>query len=368
MAKVSFSNNGQVFYTTLKKAVDQYFTENNIKKTGDWRLYLKAFILLPLSVAMYFFILYGSYSAIAGLLLAVGFGLVLSFIAFNVMHDANHGSFSTKKWVNELMGYTMNVLGSDAFIWKMKHNILHHTYTNVDGLDDDMSKSPILRMSPTQRWVPAHKFQFIYMFLIYSISTILWVFLTDMAKYFTRKIIVTEMKLTAKEHIIFWISKVFYVAVYMVIPAVLLGWQTWLVGYLVMNVTMGITFAFVFQTAHIVEKTEFEKAEEKPKTIEYEWAIHELKTTANFAMNNKVVSWFVGGLNFQVEHHLFTRVSHVHYPAIAKIVKAHCEKFDVPYHYYNTMTGAVISHIRLMKQLGNEDVPAKNVDRNELAA
>ena len=112
----------------------------------------------------------------------------------------------------------------------------------------------------------------------------------------------------------------------------------------------------------------FAQTEEKPKTIEYEWAIHELKTTANFAMNNKVVSWFVGGLNFQVEHHLFTRVSHVHYPAIAKIVKAHCEKFDVPYHYYNTMTGAVISHIRLMKQLGNEDVPAKNVDRNDLAA
>ena len=148
MAKVSFSNNGQVFYTTLKKAVDQYFTDNKIKKTGDWRLYIKAMIFLPLAVAMYFFFLYGTYSAIAGILLSVVFGLVLSCIAFNVMHDANHGSFSTRKWVNELMGYTMNILGSDAFIWKMKHNILHHTYTNVDGLDDDMSKSPILRMSP----------------------------------------------------------------------------------------------------------------------------------------------------------------------------------------------------------------------------
>jgi Fatty acid desaturase len=154
MAKVSFSNNGQLFYTTLKKAVDQYFSENKIKKTGDWRLYIKALIFLPLAVAMYFFILYGTYSAFAGIMLSIGFGLVLSFIAFNVMHDANHGSFSTRKWVNEMMGYTMNILGSDAYIWKMKHNILHHTYTNVDGLDDDMSKSPILRMSPTQRWVP----------------------------------------------------------------------------------------------------------------------------------------------------------------------------------------------------------------------
>ncbi len=134
MAKVSFSNNGQVFYTTLKKAVDQYFTENNIKKTGDWRLYIKALIFIPLAFVMYFFFLYGTYSAFAGIVLSAVFGLVLSCIAFNVMHDANHGSFSSKKWVNELMGYTMNILGSDAYIWKMKHNILHHTYTNVDGL------------------------------------------------------------------------------------------------------------------------------------------------------------------------------------------------------------------------------------------
>jgi linoleoyl-CoA desaturase len=368
MAKVSFSNKGQEFFISLKKTVDQYFTDNSIKKTGDWRLYIKAFIFIPLAVAIYFFLLYGNYPALAGMLLSAVFGIVLSCIAFNVMHDANHGSFSSRKWVNELMGYTMNILGSDAYIWKMKHNILHHTYTNVDGLDDDMTKSPILRMSPTQRWVPAHRFQYIYMFVIYAVSTILWVFLTDMAKYFTRKIIVTEMKLTAKEHIIFWISKVFYVAVYMVIPAVILGWQTWLVGYLILNVTMGITFAFVFQTAHIVEITEFENAGEMPKVIGDEWAIHELKTTANFAMKNKVVSWLVGGLNFQVEHHLFTRVSHVHYPAISKIVQEHCAKYNVPYLYFNTMTGAVMSHIRLMKQLGNEVLPAKNIKHGELAA
>jgi linoleoyl-CoA desaturase len=105
-----------------------------------------------------------------------------------------------------------------------------------------------------------------------------------------------------------------------------------------------------------------------PKVIGDEWAIHELKTTANFAMKNKVVSWLVGGLNFQVEHHLFTRVSHVHYPAISKIVQEHCAKYNVPYLYFNTMTGAVMSHIRLMKQLGNEVLPAKNIKHGELAA
>jgi linoleoyl-CoA desaturase len=136
----------------------------------------------------------------------------------------------------------------------------------------------------------------------------------------------------------------------------MLGWQTWLVGYLIINITMGLTLSLVFQLAHVVEKTEFEVAEEKPKVIDTEWAIHELRTTANFAPGNKIVSWFVGGLNFQVEHHLFPRVSHVHYAALSKIVKEHCDQFGIPYHTYPKMRQAVASHIRVMKALGDRNL------------
>ena len=230
--------------------------------------------------------------------------------------------------------------------------MVHHTYTNVDGLDDDIIKTPVLRLCPTQEWKPVHRYQFIYMFLIYSISTILWVFLTDLLKYFSRKIIVTEMKITRKEHIIFWTSKLLYVVFYCVIPIMLVGWQSWIVGYLIVNCTMGLTLALVFQLAHVVEKTEFEVAEDKPKMIDSEWAIHEVKTTANFAANNKIISWFVGGLNYQIEHHLFPRVSHVHYAAISNIVQEHCKQHKLPYHTYNTMSGAIASHVRVMKELG----------------
>jgi linoleoyl-CoA desaturase len=272
------------------------------------------------------------------------------------MHDACHGSYSSRKWVNELMGLTMNALGANAYIWKIKHNVVHHTYTNVDGIDDDIAKSPVLRHCPSQKWMPAHRFQHIYMFFLYAVSTILWVFLTDMIKYFSRKIIVTEMKFTLKEHIIFWVSKLLYIGFYIVIPVLMLGWQTWLAGYLIINITMGLTLSLVFQLAHVVEKTEFEVAEEKPKVIDTEWAIHELRTTANFAPGNKIVSWFVGGLNFQVEHHLFPRVSHVHYAALSKIVKEHCDQFGIPYHSYPKMRQAVASHIRVMKALGDRNL------------
>jgi linoleoyl-CoA desaturase len=354
MAKVSFNNKGQVFFSAVKKSVDDYFQTHKLKKTGNWSLYAKALVLIPLACGIYLYFLFGSYSAFAGMALCLVMGLTLVSIAFNVMHDACHGSYSQKKWVNELLGLTMNALGSNAYIWKIKHNVVHHTYTNVDGIDDDIIKSPLLRLCPTQRWAPAHRFQFIYMFAVYSFSTILWVFVTDMMKYFSKKIVVTEMKISLREHIIFWGSKVLYAVFYILLPVMLVGWQSWLTGYLLVNCTMGLTLALVFQLAHVVEKTAFEQAGEQAKTIDVEWAAHEVKTTANFAPGNAVISWFAGGLNYQIEHHLFPRVSHVHYPALSEIVREQCKQFGLPYHSYPTMTGAVASHIRLMKRLGKK--------------
>jgi linoleoyl-CoA desaturase len=355
MAKVSFNNSGQLFYSSLKKTAEEYFSSNGIRRTGNWKLYTKTLILIPLALCIYVFLLAGNYAPFIGISLSVLLGFTLVSIAFNVMHDACHGSYSSKKWVNELLSLTMNALGSDAFIWKIKHNVIHHTYTNVDGIDDDIAKSPLLRHCASQKWVPAHRFQFIYMFALYAVSTILWVFLTDMIKYFSKKIVVTDMKFSTKDHIIFWTSKVLYVFFYIVLPIVFVGWQAWLVSYLIVNAIMGLTLAVVFQLAHVVEKTAFEKADDKPKVIESEWAIHEIKTTANFAPRSKVISWFVGGLNFQVEHHLFPKVSHVHYPALSRIVEAKCKEFGLPYHAYPTMGEAILSHVKVMKELGKPE-------------
>lgn len=356
MAKVSFNNKNSIFFPALKNSVDQYFAQNNLRKTGNWKLYLKTAILLPLSLGIYVFLLLGTYPAFVGALLTLLLGLGLVAIAFNVMHDACHGSYSSKKWVNDLFSYTMNALGSNAYMWKIKHNVIHHTYTNVDGIDDDIAKSPVLRLCPSQKWVPVHKYQFVYMFFLYSLSTILWAWVTDFTTYLSRRMVVTEMKMPLKEHVIFWVSKLGYFAFYVLLPVLFCGWQAWLIGYLILNVTMGLTLSMVFQLAHIVEKTEFEEAGEKPRQLGTEWAVHELRTTANFAPSNKLVTWFAGGLNFQVEHHLFPRVSHVHYKALSKIVREHCQRFGVPYHSYPRMRQAVASHVRLMKQLGQKEI------------
>ena len=353
MPKITFNNSNHLFFQSVKNSVDAYFKSNRLKKTGNWKLYVKALVLIPVAVAIYIYLLSGNYSWPLGIGLSALFGFTLVCIAFNVMHDACHGSYSGKKWVNEFMGLSMNVLGSNAYIWKIKHNIIHHTYTNIDGVDDDINNRPLLRQCTTQKWLPIHRFQFIYMFILYSVSTLAWMWGTDFFKYFSRKIHTTVInKIDVSQHVIFWLSKLLYVFFYAVVPIYFLGWQAWLTGFLIIHTTMGIALSIVFQLAHVVEKTSFDAVAEDHKIIASEWAIHEIKTTADFAPKNKLIGWLVGGLNFQIEHHLFPQISHIHYPALSKIVQQQCELFGLPYHYYPTMSQAIYSHVRLMKQLG----------------
>jgi linoleoyl-CoA desaturase len=356
MAKITFNNNDNRFFQSLKSSVDQYFEQNKIKKTGDWRLFSKTIILVGSAIAIYSLLMLMTMSALPALLLCGALGFVFASIGFSVMHDANHGSYSTKPKLNDLLGLTANAMGASSFFWKQKHNIIHHTYTNVDGIDDDIAKSPIIRQCESQKWVPAHKVQHLYLLPVYSLSSIFWLFFMDFAKYFTRKIYTTEAwKMTTKNKAIFWATKAGYLAFYIVLPIMVWGFLPWLAGFFMLHVVMGLTLSLVFQLAHVVENTEFEHiALDETKHVETAWAEFQLKTTANFAMGNKVISWFVGGLNYQIEHHLFPKVSHVHYPAISKIVMEKCAEFNLPYNKYATMSEALASHFRVMKFLGKK--------------
>jgi linoleoyl-CoA desaturase len=356
MYKISFNNKDSSFYQDLKSSVEQYFSSTHITKTGNWKLYIKTLILVPAAFYLYFILLFFHFTLIPGILISGLLGFVLASIGFNVMHDACHGSYSKKAWVNNIMGLSLNLLGGNAFIWKFKHNIVHHTYTNIDGIDDDIAKSPVMRQCVSQQWVKAHRFQHFYVVFLYAISSFAWVSVMDFNKYFKQKVYNTDLqKMDLTEHIIFWLSKVLYVVFYIALPVHFAGWQAWAVGFSCMHIIMGLTLAIVFQLAHVVEDVEFVFAPGiEPQKIEEEWAIHQVRTTANFAPRNKLVSWFVGGLNYQIEHHLFPKVSHVHYPAIAPIVKKVCTQHQVHYNEFKTMIDAVISHFHMLRQLGKK--------------
>jgi linoleoyl-CoA desaturase len=357
MPKVTFANKQNLFYTTLKQKVDEYFTSRNLRKTGNWKLFSKTLILVPSIITVYVLLLTVTMPTLVSLLLCALMGVLLASIGFNVMHDACHGSYSSKKWLNNIMGHSLNAIGGNAFFWKQKHNIIHHTYTNIEGADDDIAQSKLLRQSPTQAWMPVHQFQHIYLPFVYALTIFVWVGFRDFQKYFTKKIHNTAIQpMDKQEHVIFWSSKILYAVFYVLIPILCVGWFHWMIGYITMGLSVSIIIAYTFQLAHAVEGTEFDSVGIDDKMMESEWAVHQVKTTANFAPKNRFVNWFVGGLNFQVEHHLFPRISHIHYPAISSIVEQTCRQFNLPYYSYQTVTESIVSHTGIMKKLGQRPV------------
>ncbi|MGN6493141.1 MAG: fatty acid desaturase family protein [Agriterribacter sp.] len=355
MNKITYNNRNAVFFSSLKKMVDRYFEQTGLQKTGDIHQYIKSVVFILAALGLYTALMFIKLPVAAGIAVSLLLGFVLACIGFNVMHDANHGSYSSRKRVNKVLGLTLNALGGNSFIWKQKHNIIHHTYTNIDGVDDDIAKSPFIRICSSQRWVSAHRLQHLYTPLLYAVSSMIWALYQDFEKYFKRKICNTDLrKMAVADHVLFWVSKALYISFYLVFPMTILGWQLWLLCFVCLHIGLGFTLSIVFQLAHVVEETTFEFAGDGDKQIENEWAVHQVKTTANFSTGNKIISWFAGGLNYQVEHHLFPRISHIHYPALSRFVKAQCHAFQLPYNSIPTMSAAIASHFRFIKLMGQK--------------
>ena len=351
--RISFGQQKNLFFPELKKRTKAYFVQQEIASTGNAALFIKAAFFIGTFIIGYVLVVFTAPPVWLALSICAYLGLAASAIGFNLMHDGSHGSFSEKKWLNVLAAYSINILGGDAVLWKNKHNIIHHTYTNIEGHDQDIAQMPVLRINALQKKYGFHHYQHIYCFLVYGLSSILWIFLLDFIKYFSGK--VGNFKLadfTAKDHVIFWATKIVYFSFYLVIPSFYWGWEATIVGFLVFHFVLGITLSTVFQLAHVVGETEFTADHIDSHQIEDEWAIHQLKTTANFATKNKFITWFVGGLNFQVEHHLFPKISHVHYPALNKIVKQVCMEQNVTYHEFSSFGSALNSHLSHLKLIG----------------
>jgi linoleoyl-CoA desaturase len=351
--KISFANNKVAVFAELKKRVKEYFTTTGLENSGNTALYAKAVFFIGTYIGGYLALVTINLPGWLALCLCVYLGLAAAGIGFNLMHDGSHGSFSSKQWLNNLCAYSINFLGGDALLWKNKHNIIHHTFTNIEGHDQDIAMMPILRSNILQKKYYLHKYQHIYSFLVYGLSSVLWVFMLDYIKYFSGKVgNISITGMTLKDHFIFWITKISYISLYLILPAAIWGWGYTIIGFMLYHFMLGTTLSIVFQLAHVVEETEFTDKHFENSKIDDEWAIHQLKTTANFATGNKFVGWYTGGLNFQVEHHLFPKISHVHYPALNKIIKGVCVDMNLPYHEFPTFGKAVRSHLKHLKETG----------------
>lgn len=344
------------FFKTLRKRVNEHFSQNEIPKTGNYKMAIKTTFMLSLYFVPYFLILSEWPAPWVMLLLCVLMGWGMAGIGFSVMHDANHGSYSRYKWLNKLMGYSITLLGGSVFNWKMQHNYLHHTYTNVYEIDEDIHDKPILRLSPYGKLKKIHRYQSWYAMLLYSLATIGWITKKDFAQLFNYNktgLIEKSGHKPSLELIKLIGEKLFYYLYILVVPLLVLSIPWWQVvlGFIVMHLVSGVVITTVFQLAHVVDGPHHYKPPEDGN-IENSWAIHQLFTTANFGTKSRIMSWFVGGLNFQIEHHLFPNICHIHYKSISKIVKKTAKEYNLPYYEFPNFFAAFVSHLKVLHRLG----------------
>ncbi len=352
---------GNDFASTLKKRVKAYFKDNNISKYGGAKMYIKLVVMLSLFFVPYGIMISGKVTNVwmlLGLFMTMGFAI--AGIGMGVMHDANHGSFSKNDTANKIIGRVIGLVGGFRATWIIQHNILHHTYTNIYGYDEDISPAiPLLRFSPEDKKIGAHKFQHIYAWFFYGLMTVMWMTTKDFQQIARYK----KMGLAQTQNTKYWklilelvLFKVLFYAYMVVLPIIVLGsvgisWWVVLLLIFAMHFVAGLTLGSVFQTAHVVPETDFPKPD-RDLSIENNWMIHQLETTADFAPKSRIMAWFVGGLNYQVEHHLFPNISHIHYRAISKIVKDTANEYNVPYYVNKTFFSGLVAHKNMLKQLG----------------
>ncbi len=290
--------------------------------------------------------------------LTVSLAFSLSGIGFAIQHDANHGAYPASPGWRRLLGYTLDLLGTSSYIWRFQHNIDHHTYTNVDGADSDIDVGVLLRLCPQQRRRPIHRYQHLYIWVLYSVYALQWLFWSEWRDLWRSKIGENSFpRPRGRELVGLVIGKLLSLTLWFG-PLALHPLPVYVVTAVSVAGLLGLTLAVVFQLAHVVESTEFPPVEGDPARSADEWAVHQLSTTSNFATGNRLLGWYLGGLNFQVEHHLFSRVCHLHYPSIAPIVRRTCKEFGVVYLEQPTFRSALRSHVRWLRTMGSAAAPA----------
>ncbi len=350
-ARVHFPS-GSTFHTDLKSRVQAYFDSTGREPHGGWAIRVKTAILAAWLMGSYALALFADVGPVLTGLLTVSIGLAMAGIGFSVMHDANHGSYAKSPRLNRLMGFSIDVLGASSHVWRQKHNILHHTYTNIAGLDTDLEASSMLRLAPSQEQRRFHRFQHLYIWILYAVFPLKWWFLDDSRELASGRIASHSFPPARGWALASALGgKVLFVTWAFVVPLLLHPtWKLlplWLLGV----GTLGVVTSVVFQLAHCVSLAQFPEANAGGQ-MQAGWAEHQVATTVDFARRSRLLSWYLGGLNFQIEHHLFPRICHVHYPAVSAIVQKTCGDYGVVYSAEPTLWSALASNLRWLRQMG----------------
>jgi linoleoyl-CoA desaturase len=341
------------FRSTLLNRVDAYFKETGHSKHGDWRMYLKTLLYVGGYFALYAWLVSVPHTVPAFLGVMAIIGATTAAIGLNIAHDASHGGYSARAWVNELVSHSFTIIGVHVYTWKIIHNVIHHTYTNIPGADGDLETVPMLRYydkaTPAK---PYHRFQHLYAFGLYCLATMVWVFRKDYV-HMNKKEHCGYVKPTPPfyEWVLLYFGKGLHYTLFLAIPWLVLEQPLGAVvlGFFLLHMVAGLVLATIFAVGHLVDDALVVPADAAGQ-VHDEWSAHQLRTTANFGTKSAFFYWTVGGLNFQIEHHLFPTICHVHYKALSPIVQATAKEYGLPYTAYASLPQALGAHMRYLRR------------------
>jgi linoleoyl-CoA desaturase len=341
------------FHAEVERRVAAYFQTTRRRERGSWRMYLKTAVILAWCAASYALLVFAAQTWWQAVPLGFCLALGLGAIGFSIQHDGGHRAYSRRRWMNKLASCSLDLMGASSYLWHFKHHIFHHTYVNVPGQDTDIDPGPVLRLSPHQprRWF--HRWQHLYFWPLYAISAPRWHLYGDFKEIFTGWMGPHRIpRPKGWDLVVFWAGKAFSTGLLLVLP--MFFHPVWVVvlSYLLVTGLLGVALSVVFQLAHCVGEADFPAPDPATRRMENSWAVHQVETTVDFARRSRVLCWYLGGLNFQIEHHLFPHVCHIHYPALSGIVEETCREYGVRYAAHPTFWAGVASHVRWLRRMG----------------
>jgi len=345
-------NGDNSFHRELRRRVDAQFKDSGTRQRDSAAMYLKTAVILTVFAISYVALVFFASNGWQALALSVALGTAVAGIGFNVMHDGGHQAYSDRRWVNRLMALTLDLVGGSSYIWQWKHARFHHTWVNVAGHDSDIDLGVLGRLSPEQPWRPWHRWQHLYLWVLYGVTAIRWHVYGDFRDMISGTVGERRFDRPRGWDLAgFVIGKLVFFMLAFGLPLFFHSIGAVLLFYATTSAVAGVLLALVFQMAHVVEEADFPAPNATSRQMDTPWAVHQLETTVDFSRDSRVLSWLIGGLNFQIEHHLFPRISHVHYPAVARVVEATCREYGITYRTHRSFAAGIASHYRWLRQL-----------------
>ena len=352
-ARLKFDGDNR-FHRELRRRVEAEFGRRGVRQRDSPAMMLKSALILLTFVLAYAGLVFLADRWWQGVPLSIVLGVAMAGIGFNVMHDGGHQAYSDRRWLNRLMALTLDLVGGSSYIWQWKHARFHHTWVNVAGHDSDIDLGVLGRLSPEQPRRPWHRWQHVYLWVLYGVTAIRWHLYGDFRDMLTGTVGERPFQRPRGWDLAgFVLGKLAFFTLAFALPLLFHPVLAVLGFYALTAAVAGVLLALVFQMAHVVEEAAFPVPGADGLKIDTPWAVHQLETTVDFARGNRVLSWMIGGLNFQIEHHLFPRISHVHYPMVARVVEAACREFGMPYREHRSFAAGIASHYRWLRRLGS---------------